>query len=433
MLTVIKSVNPDSPAHKKLLPGESLVSINAHPIKDVLDYKYYSYDAELLIVVKTESGSDKLVFVRKERGDDLGLEFESYLMDKARSCANKCVFCFVDQLPGGMRDSLYFKDDDARLSFLTGNYITLTNLTPREIQRIADLKVSPINISVHATDPKLRQDMLGHRGAGKCLDIMRRLADSGIVMNCQIVCCPGLNDGEALKRTMSELSDLYPSVFSVSIVPVGLTKHRAKLFPLKPFDRESALATISEVEYFSEKCLGEKGSRIFFCSDEMYIAGELPLPENDFYEGYPQLENGVGMLRLLITEFNEKLATVSGGRRLDPFSIATGVSAYPYIRKLVETAAEKCDNIDFNVYAINNDFFGHTINVSGLITGTDLINQLRGKALGKRLLIPRNMLRSGDDVFLDNTTVDAVKNALGVPVNPVNQDGEELVDAIFGL
>lgn len=431
MLTVIKEINPASPVFKKLRPGERLISINGHPVKDVLDYKYYSYDAELLIGVKTGGGSDKLVLARKDRGDELGLEFETYLMDRARSCANKCVFCFVDQLPEGMRESLYFKDDDARLSFLTGNYITMTNLSQREIQRIVDMKVSPINISVHSTVPQLRCELLGHRGAGNCMNIMQKFAESGIIMNCQIVCCLGLNDGEALKRTMDDLSGLYPCVSSVSIVPVGLTKHREGLYPLKPFDMERALATIRDVESFSEKCLREKGSRIFFCSDEMYIKAGLPLPEDDFYEGYPQLENGVGMMRLLITEFCEKLEKVPGGQRPESFSIATGVSAGPFIQNLMETAAQKCDNIEFKVHVINNDFFGHTINVAGLITGGDLIKQLRGKELGKKLMIPGNMLRSGEEVFLDDITVQDVQKVLGVPVKPVNQNGAELVEAIF--
>lgn len=432
MLTVIKGINPTSPAIKKIKPGERLISINGHPVKDVLDYKYYSYDAELLIYVKSQESTDKLVLVRKDRGDDLGLEFETYLMDRARSCANKCVFCFIDQLPEGMRESLYFKDDDARLSFLTGNYITLTNLSQREIQRIMDLKVSPINISVHSTDPQLRCELLGHRGAGNCMEIMRKFAENGIIMNCQIVCCPGLNEGEALIKTMEELSGLYPAVSSVSIVPVGLTKHRKGLYPLKPFNREGALATIRDVEKLSEKCLKEKGSRILFCSDEMYIKAGLPLPEDDFYEGYPQLENGVGMMRLFITEFCEKLEQVSGGQRPRPFSIATGVSAGPFIQKLMETAAQKCDNIEFKVHVINNDFFGHTVNVAGLITGGDLINQLRGETLGERLLISSKMLRDGKDVFLDDVTVGDIQEALGVLVKPVRQNGAELVEAVFG-
>jgi len=293
------------------------------------------------------------------------------------------------------------------------------------------LKVSPINISVHTTNPELRNKMLGNPNGGRGIGIMKRFAEAGIIMNCQIVCCPGINDREELERSMTDLAGMHPNVNSVSIVPVGLTKHRDRLFKLKPFDITGAAETVKLVEEFSQSCLQRVGSRIFFCSDEFYIKAELSLPEDEFYEGYPQLENGVGMLRLLITEFYEALESkniASPG----PFSIATGLSAAPFLEKLVQAAKDKFDNIDGKVYAIINNFFGQSIDVAGLITGEDLIAQLRDKELGSRLLIPQNMLRHGEGVFLDDVTVEHVAEILGVPVVPVGQSGLELASAVLG-
>jgi len=432
MGAVIKEIDRDSPAYKKLAPGERLVAINGHIIRDVLDYKYYAYDEILLITLQKPDGGMKLVRVRKPAGADLGLTFETYLMDKARPCANRCVFCFVDQLPDGMRKSLYFKDDDARLSFLMGNYITLTNLSKREIDRIIALKISPIHISVHATDPVLRQTLLGNGHAGPCLKIMRAFADAGIVMHCQIVCCPGLNDGAALTRSMSDLAALFPQAASVSVVPVGLTRHRTGLYPLTPFDRAGAEKAVRQVEAFAAECFKKYGSKIFFCSDELYLKAQRPLPEDAYYEGYPQLENGVGMLRLFITEAEAALAALPAFDHVIPFSVATGVSAAPFLEKIIETAAEKCDTMIGNIYAIANHFFGETIDVAGLVTGGDLISQLRGRPLGKRLLIPQSMLRHGEGVFLDDVTLTQVSDALGVPVQVVAQDGGALIQTIFG-
>ena len=280
-LTIIKFITPGSPAHRAgLRTGETLVAINGQRIVDVLDYKYYAYDPELELTLK-EGEDQRTVFITKDVGEYLGLEFETYLMDRARSCANKCVFCFVDQLPKGMRESLYFKDDDARLSFLLGNYITLTNLSRRELQRICDLHISPINISVHATDPEVRKMLLGSRRGGEIMDIMKRFAEAGIVMNCQIVSCPGINDGEVLQKSMEDLAAMYPQVKSVSVVPVGLTRHREGLYPLEPYTREKAEAVVKQVEAYAQQCLDKTGSRIFWCSDEFYIQGGLPLPEDD--------------------------------------------------------------------------------------------------------------------------------------------------------
>ncbi len=431
MKNIISKIEDYSPLKHRVHIGDELVSINGNEIIDVMDYKFFSYDPELSIVMRSPEGKEYSVHVKKSEGEDLGLEFETYLMDKPRSCANNCVFCFIDQLPKGMRKTMYFKDDDARLSFLLGNYITMTNLSEREIQRIIDLHISPINVSVHTTDPELRVKMLRNRFAGRCMEIMKRFADGGITMNCQIVCCPGLNDGEALQRTMEDLEGLYPHVHSVSIVPVGLTKFREGLFELQPFTPGHSAETIAQVNSFGEKCLEKHGTRIFFCSDEMYICAGKELPPDEFYEEHTQLENGVGMIRLLETEFNSALMLSEKPDGV-PFSIATGVSVAPYFQKLVCKAAEKYDNIKGNVYAIKNDFFGHSINVTGLITGQDLINQLRGKELGERLFISRNMLRREEMDFLDDVTLEEASEALGVPIYPIEQDGFNLWDAISG-
>ena len=431
MDNVISKIENGSPLKHRVHIGDTLLAINGNRVHDVLDYKFFGYDPEVSVTVRTPEGIEHTVHVAKAEGQDLGLEFETYLMDKPRSCANNCVFCFIDQLPKGMRRTMYFKDDDARLSFLLGNYITMTNLSDREIQRICDLHISPINISVHTTNPELRIKMLRNRNAGKCIDIMRRFADGGIRMNCQIVCCPGLNDGDELMRTMRELADMYPAVHSVSIVPVGLTKFREGLFKLRPFTPEHSSETIDMVTAFGDECLKKFGTRLFFCSDEMYICANRELPEDEFYEEHTQLENGVGMIRLLETEFKSALSL---SERPDgvPFSIACGTSVAPFFEKLVCTAHEKYDNIDGRVYAIENDFFGHSINVTGLITGGDLINQLKGKDLGERLFISQNMLRREEMDFLDDVLLEEASAALGVPIYPIGQDGFDLWDAISG-
>lgn len=432
MSSIIKKIEKHSPLLHKARVGDKLVSINGKELQDVLDYKYFSYDPKLEIVLEGEDGKRRTVKLRKSEGGDLGLEFETYLMDKARACRNRCVFCFVDQLPRGMRKTLYFKDDDARLSFLTGNYITLTNLSEREIQRIIDLRISPINVSVHATEPELRAKLLGNPEGARGYELIKRLADGGITMNCQIVCCPGLNDGEALSQTMSDLAALYPQVYSVSIVPVGLTKFRERLFPLRPFDKAEADETIDRINAFGDQCLEKHGSRIFFPSDELFLKAGREIPEDEYYESYTQLENGVGLLRLLIVEFMSALEYEDVECDKIPFSIATGVSAAPFLSKLLVTAQEKYDSINGRVYAIVNDFFGHTIDVAGLVTGQDLIAQLRGRELGERLLIPQTMLRDGEGVFLDDVTVYQVESELGVKVVPIGQDGGELFLAMTG-
>ena len=434
MSTQIKSVDPGSPAQRAgLRPGERLILVNGNPVADVLDYKYYTYDPRLELTLESPAGR-RTVRVRKEEGEDLGLEFETYLMDKARSCANQCLFCFVDQMPPGMRDTLYFKDDDARLSFLMGNYITLTNLSQREIQRIIDLRVSPINVSVHATDPELRVKLLGHRNAGAGIRVMERFARAGIVMNCQVVACPGLNDGAALERTMDDLADMAPAVNSVSIVPVGITRYREGLYPLEPYTREGAAAVLDQVEARAARHRAEHGTSLFWCSDEFYLKAGRPLPPEDYYEDFTQLENGVGMLRLLEAEFRSALVLAQPGEggQVRPFSIATGVSAAPFLEELIRRAGDRCGPLPGRVYPIVNRFFGETITVSGLVTGQDLIGQMKGRELGERLLIPLNMLRHRENVFLDDVTLEEAEQALGVPVVPVEQDGGALADAIFG-
>ena len=432
MENVIRRIDPGSPLERRAAPGDRLMSINGHPILDVLDYKFYAYDRDLQLVLKHPDGAEFRLHVRKREGGDLGLDFETYLMDRPRSCANNCVFCFIDQLPKGMRPTMYFKDDDARLSFLLGNYITLTNLSEREIQRIISLHVSPVNVSVHTMNPELRVRMLRNRRAGDSIRTMHRLAEAGIIMNCQIVCCPGLNDGAELDYSMRELAALYPAVHSVSVVPVGLTRYRDGLAPLRPFTPEHAAETIDQVTAFGDLCLRQYGTRIFFCGDELYLKAGRELPPDEFYEEYTQLENGIGMLRLLETEFRSalKLADDPGPQRC---SLACGQAAAPLMRHLARLAGERFPGLQVSVYPIVNDFFGHQITVSGLITGRDLIAQLRGKDLGDRLLISQNMLRRQERDFLDDVTLRQAQEALRVPVLPVESDGFALLDAFCGL
>jgi putative radical SAM enzyme (TIGR03279 family) len=411
--------------------GDRLLAINGNRIIDVLDYKYYAYDRHLHLDLLREDGSAYSLHVEKNEGGELGLDFQSYLMDAPRSCANNCVFCFIDQLPKGMRPTMYFKDDDARLSFLLGNYITLTNLSDREVQRIIDLHVSPVNVSVHTTNPELRCRMLRNPHAGRGLKLMQRFAEGGIQMNCQIVCCPGWNDGEALQYTMEQLAALYPGVHSVSIVPVGLTRFREGLEKLEPFTPEHAAETIDQITAFGDECVKKFGTRIFWCGDELYLEAGRELPPDEFYEEHTQLENGVGMLRLLETEFRSalKLSDAPDGV---PFSIATGVAAAPFFEGLLALARERYPQLDGRVYAIENDFFGHSITVAGLITGQDLIRQLKGRELGRRLFISQNMLRREEMDFLDDVTLEDAVKALGLPIYPTEADGFALWDAISG-
>ena len=432
MKNIIKSVDAGSPLQGRVRPGWELLSVNGKLTEDVLDYKYHTYDSRLLMEFRTTEGKIRLVRVRKAEGRDPGLNFETYLMDRPRSCANNCVFCLIDQNPPGMRKSIYFKDDDARLSFLMGCYITLTNLTQREIRRIIDLHISPVNISVHTTDPELRCRMLCNPRAGEIMEIMGRFAAAGITMNCQIVCCPGWNDGDALLHTLEDLKGMFPAVNSISVVPVGLTKHRAGLAPLAPFTPAAAAQTIDLVTAFGDRCAAELGTRLAFCSDELYLCAGRALPPDEFFEAHTQLENGVGMLRLLESEFRLALQTADAPDGV-PFSIASGAAAAPMIEKLLFSAKEKYGILKGNIYCIHNDFYGESVTVAGLVTGGDLIAQLRGKDLGRRLLISADMLRREEQDFLDGVTLAEASAALGVPIYPVECDGGRLCDAMFGL
>ena len=434
MSTKIQSVDRRSPSERAgVRPGEQLLEINGHAVADVLDYRFFGYDSRVTLTLKETDGSVRRVEIRKEEGEDLGLNFDTYLMDKAHSCANRCIFCFVDQMPPGMRETLYFKDDDARLSFLMGNYLTLTNLSPREAQRIIDLRISPINVSVHTTDPALRCEMLRNKRAGESIELMRRFAKAGITMNCQIVACPGINDGAALGRTLRELGELYPSVESVAVVPVGLTRFREGLTEIHPYTPDQAAAVIDQVETFAADFFPQNGTSLAWCSDEFYLLAGRDLPEKAYYEDMNQLENGVGMLRLLMSQASLAMEDDCAALTPPAFSVATAVSAAPFIQKILEMLKDRCPGVQGKVYAIENDFFGRTITVSGLVTGKDLIAQLQGKDLGQRLLIPSNMLRSGEQVFLDDVTVEDVEKALGVPVVAVDaESGFDLVDAMLG-
>lgn len=427
----IKSVVNGSPAYEcGIAEGDILVSINGHIIKDVLDYMYYAADVNVEIGIM-RNGEEMKFTARKDEYDDLGLEFDTFLMDNKRRCSNKCVFCFIDQMPPGMRETLYFKDDDARLSFLQGNYVTLTNLTDEDIDRIIKMKLN-INVSVHTTNPELRVKMMGNRFAGEKLKYIRRLAENGISLNCQVVCCPGLNDGDELRRTLRDLVELMPNISSMAVVPVGVTKYRENLFPLKTFDKKGAGETIDIIEEYQAEFLEKYDTRVVFPSDEFFLTAERELPEMAYYEDFPQFENGVGMLRSLIDEFENALddAEYDGGER--HITIATGYCPYPVIKRLCESVENKFSGIKIDVVPIRNDFFGNTITVTGLITAGDLISQLKGRDNGTELLISQCMLMQNSDIFLDDMTISDVENELEIKIKATQNDGYDLLDAILG-
>ena len=433
-MVTITGVEKASPAAKHgILPGDILISINGHDINDVLDYRVRLTEKKITLLI--HRGPDlKEITIKKDEYSDIGLEFETYLMDKKHSCRNKCVFCFIDQLPKGMRDTLYFKDDDSRLSFLMGNYITLTNLSEEDVDRIIEMKTSPINVSVHTTNPELRVRMMKNKNAGKVLSYLRRFADAGISLNCQIVLCKGINDGKELKRSMTDLAALYPSLVGVSIVPAGITNYREGLCHLEPFTAEEAGEVIDTIDKFGEKCLKKFGTRLFFSSDELYIEAGRELPGEDYYEGYPQIENGVGMIRSMDGEFTDELDFLDEYDLEKPrkVSVATGAAAYDFIKSLADRLCEQVPTLECHVYKIINDFFGHNITVAGLLTGKDLANQLNGKDLGDRLLIPRVTLRSEGDVFLDDTTPEWLSEQLGgVEIVPVESTGNDFVSKVL--
>lgn len=428
----IKSVIRKSPADKAgIKGGDLLLKVNSHEINDFLDYQFYVEESSLKIEYE-HKGSVKSVLIKKDEYDDLGLEFETYLMDKERRCKNKCIFCFIDQNPKGMRESIYFKDDDSRLSFLFGNYITLTNLSERDVERIIEMHITPVNISVHTMNKELRVKMMKNPKAGECLHIISYLAENGISINTQLVLCPGINDGDELRYSLQKLSELHPGVESIAVVPVGITKHREGLFDMPEYTKETAADVIDIITEFGDKFKEKFGTRLCYASDEFYLKAERPLPDAEYYEDYVQLENGVGMCTSFKDEFMSGLYDIADDTEERKLSLATGEAAYPLIKELSDEVTKKFPNIKINVYKIENNFFGHTVTVAGLVTGRDLIDQLKGKELYDRLIIPDVMLRSEGDLFLDNISVEDVEEALSVPLDVTfSADGYDLIDKIF--
>lgn len=428
----IKSVERGSIAEQlEIEPGDLLVSINGSKVGDIFDYHYLVNDCDLTVVIQKFNGEEWELDIEKDYETDLGIAFEQGLMDQYRSCRNKCMFCFIDQMPPGMRETLYFKDDDARLSFLQGNYITLTNLGEEDLERILQYKLSPINISVHTTNPGLRCKMLSNRFAGEALDKMKRLAAGGIRMNSQIVLCKGYNDGEELERSIADLSSMLPHMQSLSVVPVGLTKYRRGLVPLEKFSGNEAAEVLNLVHGWQERLLSRNGTRFVFASDEWYLTAGRPIPCEACYEGYGQLENGVGMVRSLTDEFERCLDSYGGDNREISFSVATGVLFAPILTRLKDRLNEKFPNINGSVYAIRNEFFGEDITVAGLLTGQDIIKQLKGKDLGGFLLLPQSVLRNGEDVLLDDITINNLERALQIDIRIVQSDGISLIESML--
>ena len=432
MSVKIFNVTQGSPCWKKgFRAGDSLVSVNGNEINDVLDYRFYTDERKLKLCRITSDGKAKKCTLHGiDSCDDIGLEFETYLMDKQHSCRNKCIFCFIDQLPKGLRKSLYFKDDDSRLSFLFGNYITLTNITEHEIERIIKMHISPINVSVHTTNPDLRCKMMNNRFAGDALKNLKRFADAGITLNCQIVACPGINDGDELLRTMRDLENL--GVEMTAIVPVGLTAYRDGLYPLVPYNKETAAQTLDLIEQYGDMCKEKHGRRIFFAGDEFYILAEREIPAPEFYEDFSALEDGVGMIAYLTDDVKWALEELENDENPNhTVTVACGTGVFPFMKKIMAMINEKFPNITINTQPIKNNFFGGGVNVSGLVTGGDLINQLKGKNIGERLIIPSSMLRFENDLFLDDVSTNDVERELNVELVAVNNNGADLVNAII--
>lgn len=432
MSVIIESVEKGSPAYKAgLESGYTLLSINGNEIMDVLDYRFYQMGEKLTLEFINDKGKIKRKRVKKSEDSELGLRFETYLMDKKHSCLNKCVFCFIDQLPKGMRESLYFKDDDSRLSFLFGNYITLTNITEHEVERIIKMHISPINISVHTTNPELRVKMMKNKNAGKVLDIISRFNDAGIKLNCQLVLVPEMNDGTELERTLSDLTAL-ENVECIACVPVGLTKHREGLPKLKVFDKENAEKTIDIINRFGDETAQKYGNRRCYASDEFYLLANRDMPDAEYYGEFLQLENGVGLCALLKSETEDAICNCDYKLETErQITLVTGKDAYPIITEIVDKITKKWDNLKCRVYAIENDYFGHSITVAGLVTATDIEKQLSGKDLGDELLIPAVMLRSERDMFLDSVTVEELSQKLGVKIVVTEVDGYDMVSKIL--
>lgn len=415
--------------------NDLLVSINGKEINDVLDYRFYLAEKKITLLLERNGERFEAVIFKGEY-DDIGLDFETPLMDKKHSCENKCIFCFIDQLPKGMRDTLYFKDDDSRLSFLHGNYVTLTNMKERDIDRIIEMHISPVNVSVHTTNPELRCKMMHNKRAGEVLSYLTRLADAGISLCCQIVLCKGINDGEELDRTLHDLIKLRPALQSVAIVPSGLTKFRDELYPLEAFTKDDAKSVIRQINAYGDWCLSEFGTRLFFPADEFYIKAELPLPDDSFYEDYSQIENGVGMLTDMKTAVElelEDLSPYSDFCAPRQISIATGYAAYEHMLYLAKRLEESFSGLDIKVYRIKNEFFGDSITVAGLLTARDIENQLKGEELGDALLVTSNALRADGEVFLDDVTPCELSERLSVSVIPTQSEASDFIRCALGI
>ncbi|MFI3172378.1 MAG: DUF512 domain-containing protein [Eubacteriales bacterium] len=429
---IVKLVEEESIAWEMgIESGDKLIQINNTIVEDIFDYQFLVHDELVTLLIEKKNGEEWEIEIEKEYGEELGIEFEQGLMDEYRSCKNKCVFCFIDQMPPGMRETLYFKDDDSRLSFLQGNYITLTNMSEQDIQRIVKYHLGPINISIHAMNPELRCKMLNNRFAGEALKKIDTLYEGGIEMNGQIVLCPDLNDGEELEYSIQEMGRYFPNLQSVSIVPVGLTKYRVNLYELRSFTKEEAKKVLHTIHKWQDTFYEQYGQHFIQAGDEWYILAEEAFPEATRYDGYLQLENGVGMVRLLLDEFMEALDRVEGDDRHRHITVVTAVLMYPIMNQLAEWVREKFPNIHIEVVQIVNKFFGEQITVTGLITGQDLIAQLQGKELGDCVLLPCNVLRTGEAVFLDDITLEEVKDALQVKVDIVKSSGYDVLDSII--
>ncbi len=432
MSVKICAVVKRSAAYRKgIRANDTLVSINNNEIVDVLDYRFYQGESVLSVTYINKKGKEKTVLIKKKEYEELGLEFDSYLMDSQHSCRNKCIFCFIDQLPKGLRDTLYFKDDDSRLSFLFGNYITLTNLTEHEISRIIKMHISPVNISVHTTNPELRCKMMNNRFAGEALDIIKRFDEAGIKMNFQLVLVPGYNDGAELERSLADLL-AYKNVLCIASVPVGLTKYRDNLAEIEPFNKESAEKVIAITEKYAEKALESRGEKLIFAADEFYLKAEREIPNAEYYDDFHQLDNGVGMWSLFLKESADAFNTLTAPDEPRRVTAVTGVAAAPLIKEVAKKVGEKWQNLSCEVVAVENNFFGERITVAGLVTGRDIIETLKGKELGSELLIPSNMLRFERDLFLDDTSVSDLENALSVKVKITEPDGYSFVEALIG-
>ncbi|MBQ8759441.1 MAG: DUF512 domain-containing protein, partial [Clostridia bacterium] len=425
----ISGIEKKSLAEKAgLLAGDILISISDNEINDVLDYRFYITEKKLKLKVQRD-GKELIFDIKKPQYDDIGLEFSTYLMDEKHSCTNKCVFCFIDQNPCGMREMCYFTDDDSSMSFFYGNYVTLTNMKEAEVERLIKMRISPINISVHTTNPALRCKMLNNRFAGDVLRYMDMFRDGGISMNCQIVLCKGLNDGKELERTLDDLATLFPSVESVAVVPSGLTKYREGLYPLEDFSREDAKEVIKLVNKKRREFEEKTGHTIVQCSDEWYLKAGIELPDEDYYDGYPQLDNGVGLIKSMENEVLFRIDELKDeGFCLDEprhISSVTGEAAYPFISRMAKKLEEEFDGLTFDVYECKNDFFGHSVNVAGLLVGGDVYNRLENENLGQELLIPSVMLRHEGDLFLDNMHIDELSQKLNIQITPVLCNGDD--------